>query len=145
VKVHVTQQVARPRDVVFDLMADARHEPKWNSQVSTTELTSSEPIGAGTTFRTVNRGQPFTATITRFDRPDRLTYDVVGKSMTIVGDLSFSGDTGGTSLDATFDMQPRGLLKLMFPLITSAVRKDFSKQLASFHEFCESTTEADAS
>jgi uncharacterized protein YndB with AHSA1/START domain len=145
VQITVKEQVARPREEVFGLMADARNEPKWNSQVSSTELTSGEPVGQGTTFATVNRGQPYTATITEYDKPGRLVFDVVGKSMRIVGELHFGDTSDGTSVDATFDMQPRGMLKLFFPLIGPAVRKDFPKQFASFRQFCESSTETSSS
>ena len=30
----------------------------------------------------------------------------------------------------TFDMQPKGLMKVMLPLMTGAVRKDFPQQMA---------------
>ena len=129
--------VAAPPEKVFDLMADARNEPTWNSQVSATDLTSAEPIGQGSTFRTVNRGQEYTATITQYARPTALTYEVVGKAMTITGRLTFGATTAGTHVDATFDMQPQGALKLFFPLMGPAVRRDFPKQFASFKAFCE--------
>jgi hypothetical protein len=118
-------------------MADARNEPTWNSQVSQTQLTSGEPIGAGTTFRTVNRGQEYTATLTEYERPARMTFEVVGKQMRITGRLAFAPSGDGTHLDATFDMQPQGALKLFFPVMGPAVRRDFSKQFASFKAFCE--------
>jgi uncharacterized protein YndB with AHSA1/START domain len=53
----VAVDITAPPELVFDLMADARTEPTWNSQVSETELTTPEPIGSGSRFRTVNRGQ----------------------------------------------------------------------------------------
>jgi hypothetical protein len=44
--VDVEVSVARPRAEVFDLMADARNETAWNSQATSSELVSEEPIGA---------------------------------------------------------------------------------------------------
>lgn len=138
--IHVTEQVARPRDEVFDAMADARNEPTWNSQVSSTELTSGEPIGEGTKFATVNRGQPYTAMIKEHARPERLVFTVVGKTMSILGTMQFTEVDNGTRLEAEFDMQPHGFMKVMFPLMGPAVRKDFPRQFASFRQFCESSS-----
>jgi hypothetical protein len=135
--VNVDVEVARPRDQVFDLMADARNEPSWNSQVSRTELISDEPIGNGTEFTTTNRGQEYVAIITSYDRPNRLAYSVVGKTMEIVASMELADSAGGTRLKGQFDLQPKGFMKLMMPLMSGAVRKDFPKQFASFKTFCE--------
>jgi uncharacterized protein YndB with AHSA1/START domain len=135
----VAEDIAAPPERVFDLMADARNEPTWNSQVSATDLTSPEPIGAGTTFRTVNRGQEYVATITDYERPGRLTFEVAGRAMTITGRMTFGAAGGGTHLDATFDMQPQGAMRFMLPLMAPMVRRDFPKQFASFKRFVESS------
>ena len=77
--INVAEDVATAPELVFDLMADARNEPTWNSQVSETELLSAEPIGLGSTFRTVNRGQEYTATMTEYARPTAMSFEVVGR------------------------------------------------------------------
>ena len=137
-EITVAEDIAGPPERVFDLMADARNEPAWNSQVSATDLTSPEPIGTGTTFRTVNRGQEYTATITDYERPGRLTFEVAGKAMTITGRMTFVAAGEGTHLDATFDMQPQGPMRFMLPLMAPMVRRDFPRQFASFKAFVES-------
>jgi uncharacterized membrane protein len=137
--VNVDVEVARPRDQVFDLMADARNEPAWNSQVSRTELISEEPIGQGTEFTTTNRGQEYVAILTSYDRPSSLAFSVVGKTMEIAATLRFADAAdGGTRMTGSFDLQPKGFMKVMMPLMAGAVRKDFPKQMASFAKFCES-------
>jgi uncharacterized protein YndB with AHSA1/START domain len=135
--VNISIDVDRPRDEVFDAMADARNEAIWNTQVSRTELLSDEPIRAGTRFRTVNRGQSYTATITEYARPDHLTFLVSGRRMDITGDLHFAETGGGTRTTGTFDLQPKGFARVMLPLMSGAVRKDFPRQMASFKGFCE--------
>jgi hypothetical protein len=67
-------------------------------------------------------------------------FTVVGKAMSILGTLQFIEVEDGTRLEAEFDMQPQGFMKVMFPLMGPAVRKDFPRQLASFREFCESAS-----
>lgn len=136
--IDVQVPVASSRSHVFDLMADARNETAWNSQVSSSELVSEEPIGPGTRFVTVNRGQSYDATITTYDRPNEIAFDVVGKSLKIIGRFKFSDSGDGTVVRATFEMEPQGYMKVMLPLMAPLVRRDFPKQLNSFKAFCES-------
>jgi hypothetical protein len=130
--------VARPREQVFDLMADARNEAAWNSKVSRSELVSGEPIGLGTRFLTVNRGQAYDAAITTYDRPDEIVFDVVGKTLRILGGFRFSDDSGSTVVRASFELTPAGYMKVLMPLMAPMIRKSFPKELARFKGFCES-------
>jgi hypothetical protein len=136
--VTVDVEVARPRDQVFDLMADARNEPAWNSRVTRTELISEEPIGPGTEFTTTNRGQEYVAIITTYDRPAKLAFKLVGHALEISASMDFADSADGTRLTGRFNLQPKGFMKLIMPLTAGAVRKDFPKQLTSFKAFCES-------
>lgn len=96
----------------------------------------------GSQFTTVNRGQQYTATITSYDRADEVTFSVASRAMLIVGQLHFTDTEVGTALDGQFDMQPKGFMKFLLPLMAPAVRKDFPRQLASFKSFCESRPHA---
>jgi hypothetical protein len=129
--------IEAPIGRVFDLMADTRNEQQWTSRVSTSELVSGEPISKDTEFATVNRGQTYRATLTEFDRPQHLGYDVAGKAMTIQGSLDFAEAGESTVMTGTFDFTPHGPMKVMLALMSGAVRRDFPKQMASFKAFCE--------
>jgi len=122
--VNVEVDIACPRHQVLDLMADARNELAWKSKVSRSELISNEPIGTGTEFKTTNRGQPYVAFITTYDRPDQVGFNVGGKAMEIDASMRFADSADGTRMAAQFDLQPKGFMKLMMPLIAGTVRKD---------------------
>ena len=138
-KVDATENIGVTRAQVFDLMADQRNEPIWNTQVTKTDLESPEPIGPGSWFTTVYRGQTYTNTITGYQRPSRLTFTVTGKPMTIIARMSFEESGSSTRLRAEFDLQPRGVMKALLPLVRPVVRRDFPRQLAGFKRFCESS------
>jgi uncharacterized protein YndB with AHSA1/START domain len=135
--VNVQVTIEAPIGRVFDLMADTRNEPSWNSQVSSSRLDSGEPIGQGSEFTTVNRGRSFRAVLTEYDRPRHIGYDVTGDPMTIHGSLDFAELGEGTSMTGTFDFTGHGPMKLMLPLMAPMIRRDFPKQMASFKAFCE--------
>lgn len=118
--VDVEVVVARPRDQVFDLMADTRNEAVWNSHMGRAELITEEPIGAGTEFTTTNRGQEYVAIITAYDRPQHLVFDVVGRLMEINASMDFAETAEGTRLTGRFDLRPKGIARLTLPLMAGA-------------------------
>src|SRR4051794_15762152 len=128
----VEKDIAVPPEHAFDTMADARNEPRWNSQVASSELVGDGPIGAGSRFRTVNRRRRYDATITTYERPDRLAFEVTGRVMDITASFSFGAGGERTLYRGEFDMRPKGSLKLFFGLIRGTVSKDLDKQSESF-------------
>ena len=132
----VEQQIACMPEVAFDLMADIRNEPEWNSQVSRTELTSGEPIAAGSRFVIVNRGEPFDATISTYDRPGVLEIQATG-SIELVIRYAFEARDGGTRMTAAYDFRPSGALKVLFAVMKPVIAGNVRKQSASFKALCE--------
>ena len=137
-QVEAQTTIAVATEVAFDCMADVRNETSWNSQVSRAELRSGEPVGRGTIFVTTNRGRDYEATITTFDRPGRLVFDVRGDRMDMTASFAFAAEDGGTRLAGVFDLRPKGVMRLLLPLLLPAVRRDQAKQWQSFGAFCES-------
>jgi hypothetical protein len=130
-------EIAGPAEGAFDAMADARNEPRWNGQVSSSELVSDEPVREGSVFKTINRGQEYTATITAYDRPSHVAFDVTGKMMDIAVTFDFHGHGDHTHAAGSFDMNPKGFAKVLFPLLSMLIRRDLPKQMDSFRSMCE--------
>jgi len=136
VRVTTTTRIACPPEDVFDLVADLRNDPQWNSRVSSAELRSPEPIGLGSRFAIVNGGTPFDVTITDYERPSRLVLEASGKpDLTIA--YAFTRTAEGTELKSDFDFRPSGALKVLFPLLAPVIRRDVPKQHASLKALCE--------
>jgi uncharacterized protein YndB with AHSA1/START domain len=135
VSVEVT--IDAPIGRVFDLMADTRNEPHWNSRASSATLVSDPPIRQGSEFTTVNRGRTFRAVLTEYERPRHLGYDVTGEAMTIHASMDFTEQGEGTRMTGTFDFAGHGPMKVMLPVMAPLIRRDFPRQMASFKAFCE--------
>ena len=135
-RVTTTTRIACPPENVFDMLADLRNDTQWNSRVSRAELRSPEPIGLGSRFAIVNGGTPYDVTITSYDRPSRLVFEASGKpDLTIASALTRRGDE--TELESDFDFRPRGVLKVLFPVLAPVIRRDVPKQFASLKALCE--------
>lgn len=132
-EMHITCQPA----TVFDLMADVRNLTEWNDGASRAELTSAEPIGEGSRFETVNRGQRLTSTITTFERPARLDFSVTNKNLDVDTTFLFTETDTGTDLVIEFEPHPKGVMKALFPILKPLIKRDLVNQHLKFKAFCE--------
>jgi hypothetical protein len=113
--------IARPVEEVFDFVADERNEPRYNPHMVRAEQVSSGPIGLATRFqtelKTMGRTMPMTVEFTRFERPLLLASRTTSSMMDTEGSLTFESVTAGTRMRWSWDVRPRGALKLITPLV----------------------------
>jgi uncharacterized protein YndB with AHSA1/START domain len=113
--------IDRPIEDVFDFMADARNEPRYNPIMRHAEKLTDGPIGVGTRFCDVSRsfGRDIKAIIELIDyeRPERLAWSIHLPATAIAGVLEFTPTPEGTRARWTWDVTPHGALKLLAPII----------------------------
>lgn len=113
--------INRPVEEVFDTVADERNEPRYNPRLLRAEQTSGGPIGVGTRFRaqtrTMGRTVPMIVEYTAYARPRRLASWTHMSAMDIRGTLTFDPAQAGTLMRWSWELQPRGVYKLLTPLI----------------------------
>jgi Polyketide cyclase / dehydrase and lipid transport len=122
---HVNGEITinRPVQEVFDFVADERNEPRYNPRMLRAEKLSPGPVGPGSRFRAVMRSWPrpttMTSEFTMYQRPRRLASTSCLSTMDIEGTLSFDPVSEGTRMRWSWQLQPRGLLKLMTPVVAA--------------------------
>jgi hypothetical protein len=119
--------INRPVEEVFDFVADERNEPRYNPAMVRAELLTPGPVGLGSRFRAEMRTRPrpmvMTTENTGYDRPRRLASTTRLSTMDIQGTLSFDPVHAGTRMRWSWDLQPRGLLKLVTPVVARIGRR----------------------
>ena len=109
--------IHRTVEEVLAFVADERNEPRYNPRMVSAELTSDEPIGLGSRFRaelkTGRRTMPMMIEFTGFDPPRRLASATHSSMMDTVGALTFEPTSEGTRMRWSWDVQPRGMLRVM--------------------------------
>ncbi len=119
--------IHRPVDEVFDVVADERNEPRYNPEMLRVEKISPGPIGARAEFRAVSRARGDTTEITieftEYVRPRRLGSMTHLTWMEIDGALTFDPVPDGTRLRWSWEVHPRGLYRMMTPLIAWVGRR----------------------
>ena len=133
--------INRPAEEVFDFVADERNEPLYNPHMRRAERISDGPIGLGTRFRAeiVSMGRTVEMIIefTGYDRPRRLASATHMSSMDTHGGLTFDPVPEGTRMRWTWDVEPRGILRLMRPLVAWMGRRQEQRIWTSLKHLLE--------
>jgi hypothetical protein len=72
-----------------------------------------------------------------YDRPSVLGWEVLSGPMRPAGTMRFSADGASTRVDFEMEMNPRGLMKLMGPIIDRQSQKAVAEQFAKFKDILE--------
>jgi hypothetical protein len=82
------------------------------------ELLTSLPIGAGTRFRARmgRAGTQMLVELIEFDRPHRLGSRTISSMMQTAGGLTFAADGDGTAMSWSWQVRPKGWMRMLGPL-----------------------------
>jgi len=114
--------IGRPVEVVFDYVADQTNEPRYNPNMVRAEKATAGPIGKGTRFRSAvgsaKRSVEMLIEYTGYDRPRLLASTTTMKQADIDYTLMFEPVAAGTRMQWAGQVKPKGVLRLLGPLIT---------------------------
>ena len=119
--------INRSVEKVFDFVADERNEPRYNPHMIRAEQISEGPIGLGTRFhtqlKTMGRTMPMVVEFTGFERPRRLASVTRSSMMETEGALTFESVPAGTRMRWSWDVRPRGAMKILTPFVGAIGRR----------------------
>jgi Polyketide cyclase / dehydrase and lipid transport len=127
VKIEGSTVIARPVEDVFDFVADERNEPKYNPRMIRAEKATPGPIGKGTRWLATieSRGRPLDMTmeVTDYTRPTRIGTLTSMSTAEIRGSVTFKPDPAGTKMRWSWELRPKGVFRLMGPIIARIGRR----------------------
>ena len=140
-KIHGSTVIARPVEEVFDFVADERNEPKYNRRMVRVDKVTPGPITDGTRWSATveSRGQPIELNIevTDYTRPSRLASTTRMPAAEIRGAVTFEPAPGGTRMRWSWELQPKGALRLMGPVIARLGRRQETEIWAGLKRYME--------
>jgi uncharacterized membrane protein len=127
-----TIHINRPIEEVYAYLADLEHTPEWNWAITETKKTTSGPATIGTRYRqTRSVPQPETEVleITALETDQHI--EVHGTLARFPAHLSYHlhGTDSGTELTNTVELEPRGALRLVAPVLGSRIKRAVADNL----------------
>lgn len=135
-----TTLIARPPDEVFAFITDPANTPVWAPAVL--ESRSEGPIrlgGRGTEVRRfMGRKLELAWEITQYEPGRGYGYRYPGGPIPLETAFALEPDPRGTRLICTTDLRPRGLLKLLTPLILREAKREDAENFRRLKQAIES-------
>jgi hypothetical protein len=120
-----TQEIHRPVIDVFDTVADAGNFASWNPTIKSSRQISPGEIADGTTFEWDLRGfGTVRQHLDEFERNRRVRIVPEMKSLSGGHRFTFTDLGDRTRVDHELEMTPRGVFRLMTPMIARTGRKN---------------------
>lgn len=133
-RVEETFNVGRSPEVVFDYMTDASNLADWQTAHTSTDVLTEGPPRLGSRFRERLKpplGREFeqVTEFTEFDRPRHFHVHIVEGPFPVDGTWSLEPDGSGTRVHFVADGQLRGIQRLLEPVVSCFM----ARQFASYH------------
>jgi len=123
-------QINRSPEEVFDYLIDLRNELEWNPDVQSMAKITDDPIDVGTKFLAKwKQSKLIEVECIRFERPYRWAYSN-GGPLTVIFDITLTPQGNATLLASRFDVRPRGLMQLFFPIILRQLKRGEKQNMA---------------
>ncbi|MBC7596016.1 MAG: SRPBCC family protein [Kineosporiaceae bacterium] len=121
-----TVVVDRPVGPVFDYLSDFANTTYWDPGTVSTTRSSGEG-GIGTTYANTSkfagRETELTYTVTEFEPNQKITLVGKNKTVTATDEMSFQQVGTGTRVDYVASFEFAGVIKLLAPLMSPAMKK----------------------
>lgn len=135
--------IERPAEEIFDLLADIRRNPEWCPAFTGSEKLTDGPVGRDAVFRTSMRGMgDLQIRITRYERPRRIWFTTSAKAAEIRHNFVLMPRKGGTRVEQEIDVRPRGVLRMVAPVMALMLRRSVQSNTAALKTYLESGANA---
>jgi uncharacterized protein YndB with AHSA1/START domain len=128
IEAHAETTFDAPIETVFDAIADATNEPAWLPGAQKVEKETAGPVGLGSRFKgTYARAGEVALEIVDYERPNRVTFRAKSRIVEFDDEVRLTGDGTRTKLEARMLARPRGLMRLLTPLMAGTMRTQFEQ------------------
>jgi uncharacterized membrane protein len=131
--------VDRPIEAVFDYASHFERHPEWQPDLKAADFHGPAQVGAaGTETRQMGpRVHTYQWRVSAYEPPNRLGFETISGPMRPAGTMRFRSEGEATRVDFEMALNPRGLMKLLAPVIERQVQKANTGHLALFKQRLE--------
>src|SRR5689334_22016234 len=133
--------IDRPVQQVFDFILDGANNPLWQASVMDIKPLTGKPYGVGSVFEQGLKGPGGRIDgdyqITECQPNQVIKFQVTAGPARPTGSYTFESDGKSTTITFILDFQPKGLAKLMNPMIQSSMQGEVAT-LSALKTYLES-------
>jgi predicted ester cyclase len=116
---------------VFNLLADVANEPIWHPDVVEVRRLGAGPLGPGSQWQARYRGLgQMVVRLEEYEPYERLAFSTTGPRMDMRLAFDFAPAGSTSRVAAQGELQPKGAMKLLSPLIGPMIRRTFAERPA---------------
>jgi uncharacterized protein YndB with AHSA1/START domain len=128
-KLELDTHVAAATEELFDLLADPSNEVDWNPDTLEVHRVGDGSVEPGSQWRGRYKGMgTMDIALEEYDRPQRLVFRTTGDRMAMRFAFDFRPAGTETDLHVDADIEPKGAMRLMGPLMGPMMRRTFAKR-----------------
>jgi uncharacterized protein YndB with AHSA1/START domain len=133
--------INRPIEEVFQAVVDFNSHPQWRSGLIKAEVTSSGPLGVGTTYvyniQVMGRNIETKGEVVEYDPPRVYAWRATSGPFPLSGNVRCEAVPEGTRVTETVNAEPGGFFKLAEPLLERQQREQMEKSLRNLKNLME--------
>ncbi|MEE9163867.1 MAG: SRPBCC family protein [Thermoplasmata archaeon] len=136
--------INRPVEEVFAYSSNPENYVKWEVHCRGSEITSEGPLGVGTTFtdevQFLGRRIKQIFEITEYEPNRKVSFKSISGPMGATGSFTYESVEGGTKVTVVGESDPRGLWRLIKPIMAREGKKEWESSLATLKDLLEETS-----
>ena len=144
VRIEADVVINRPVEEVFAYSGNPENNVKWQVHRRGSVITSEGPIGVGTTYtdevQFLGRRIKEIFEITEYDPNRKVSQKSISGPMGVKGSLIWESVEGGTKVAVVGEADPRGLWRLIKPMIAREGKKEWESSFAKLKALLEATS-----
>jgi carbon monoxide dehydrogenase subunit G len=143
-KTEASVMIDRPVEEVWKFVTDVEKMPKYETGIIETKLTSSGPLGVGSTSISKRSDGVYTFRCTEFEPNRRFFIEFTsekGRGAALRGTREgavLQAMDGKTKLDAVWDLRLHGFYRLLGPMISRSMKKQSEEMVGNIKRMMES-------
>ena len=139
--VHIRTSIVirRPQEETFDYLTDLRNAKEWATELVDVAYDGELRVGAEgvDTRRRGSREFRLPWIVTAHERPERLVLEF-GPPLPATAEFTFGSESDGTRVSCDTELRPRGLWRLLTPVLAGEARHLDAAQFQKAKEMLES-------
>ncbi|MFN8451443.1 MAG: SRPBCC family protein [Anaerolineae bacterium] len=140
--IHLSVDIERPPEAVFDLLADIAHYHRWlppSKTYSETVEISDSPIKQGTTYVDRNSTNVLYGEVIEYQPPTRIVFHQASEKPGLDVTIRYvlTPTASGTHLERTTTIRTARLLRLLQRLVVQRIREENGRTLAALKAHLE--------